>query len=228
MTMVSFDVVLLLTKVPTDVATWVASTTKSGSITTRAVGIIAWWVCQSPQVLPGCNILMIQRRGVPAGLWYGNGLPHLCHYGQSGYGRCGAKGTQHPCIPTCILEMLLGRHLHGVTQRAGPTVSWPLQLSWTDYQVHNRDGTGGITPIPRHQSDSQQWWFTDHHSLHTEDPLRLVPRLWLPPSSSTQCGSGSDTATLGQTGPAHVSQTGLLRRDGSLKPSVATVILLHW
>ena len=124
---------------------------------------------------------MIQRRGVPAGLWYGNGLPHLCHYGQSGYGRCGAKGTQHPCIPTCILEMLLGWHLHGVIQRAvqqfhdhfnslEPTIKFTIEmeqegsLPFLDTRV-TRNSDGSLTTTVFTQKTHLDWYldFDSHH-----------------------------------------------------------------
>ena len=53
----------------------------------------------------GCQFFFTSAVGVPAGLWYSDGLSRFCHSGQSDYGRSGAKGTQHLCIPTYLSKV---------------------------------------------------------------------------------------------------------------------------
>ena len=175
----SFDVVSLFTKVPTNFRQSSVSVTHWGSIATRVVGIIAWWGCLFPEVPPQCRIPSIQRRGVPVGLWYGNGLPCLCLCGQSGYGRVLNTCASAPAFWKCYMDNTFTviprgkvQQFHDHLNSIEPTIKFTIgmeqegSLTFLDTRVTSNSDTSLTTTVFRKKTHSDQYLvFDSHHPL---------------------------------------------------------------
>ena len=108
-TLVSFDVVSLYTKIPVNLATKVAweRLTADQSLVDHTV-LSPDEVVSLLEFFSRGHVYVLQRGDVPAGLWHSYGVTSLRHSGQPGDGGRQAKGSHFLHNPTTLLEAVCG------------------------------------------------------------------------------------------------------------------------